>query len=320
MEGFTFPTNVKQIGSIGEGLRIYIEDYAYSYLQQYVGAAGYDTKLALLVGRSMVIDSQEVLFISGVVRGLHTETERGMTVFTHKSFEHARKDIDRYFRGFEIVGWMQSQPGFGLRLLPNAEEYHFKTFPDKSHVCMIMDSDEKMNAFYVQSADGSKLAEMKGYFIYYDKNRGMHEYMLDNKTTRIKVFSAESKGVTAAKADMPQEELDDTVGMLPGEVAVQRIRRNYLQRNGADTPFVSKEERRAGMFGGDTDNGQRYIGRELLKAGSIMSSTGGGMTKYSQPKSQRRVVNLLMSFCGVLLVVSLALGASMFQNMERLDL
>jgi len=319
MDGFTFPTNVKQIGSIGEGLRIYIEDYAYSYLQQYTSAQGYDTKLAFLVGRSMVIDSQEVLFISGVVRGLHTDTERGMVVFTHKSFEHARKDINRYFSGLEIVGWMQSQPGFGLRLLPAAEEYHFKTFPDRAHVCMIMDSEEKMNAFYVQDTDGIKLAEMKGYFIYYDKNRGMHEYMLDNKTTRIKVFSAEGKGIRDTSQDMQAEDFDDNSNMLPSEVAVQRIRRNYLQRNGSDTAFVSKEERRAGMFGKDMDDEPRHIGRELVKAGSIMSSASGGTSRYSQPKSQRRIVNLLMSFCGILLVVSLALGAGLLQNIERID-
>jgi|GEM_PF-402389 len=319
MDGFSFPTNVKQIGSIGEGLRIYIEDYAYSYLQQYIGTQGHETKLAFLVGRSMVIDSQDVLFISGVVRGLHAEPERGMLTFTGKSFEHALKDIGRYFGGLELVGWMQSQPGFGLRLLPSTEEYHFKAFPDKTHVCMIMDSDEKINAFYIQSADGARLVEAKGYFIYYDKNRGMHEYMLDNKTTRIKVLSAEGKGVGIREpaADEPLEEFGGGE-MLPGEVAVQRIRRNYLQRNGVEPARVTKEDRRAVASSRETEENPRYVGRELLKAGSIMSSSSGGTPRYSQPPSQRRVVNLLMSFSAVLLVVSLALGAGMLQNIERI--
>jgi len=324
MDVFTFPTNVKQIGSIGEGLRIYIEDYAYSYLQQYIGTQGNETKLAFLVGRSMVIDSQDVLFISGVVRGLHTEPERGMLTFTGKSFEHALKDIGRYFSGLELVGWMQSQPGFGLRLLPNAEEYHFKVFPEKSHVCMIMDSDEKMNAFYIQSADGSKLMEAKGYFIYYDKNRGMHEYMLDNKTTRIKVLSAEGKGkgVREPVVDEPLDDFEGSGEMLPGELAVARIRRNYLQRNGVEPTRVSKEDRRLVASSRETEESPRYVGRELLKAGSIMNSSSGGTQRYThtQPPSQRRLVNLLMSFSAILLVVSLALGAGMLQNIERISI
>ena len=320
MNGFEFPTNIKQIGSIGEGLRIYIEDYAYSYLQQYIDTQGYETKLAFLVGRAMVIDSQNVLFISGVVRGMYTETDRGMLTFTSKSFEHARKEIDRYFDGLGIVGWMQSQPGFGLRLSPNASEYHLKTFPDKSDVCMIMDNDEKMNAFFIQSGDGdtAKLVETKGFFIYYDKNRGMHEYMLDNKTTKIKVISAEGKGVHAEDGGIPPEDFEDDSDDMPsGEVAVQRIRRNYSQRNGKEAKETAKDARKSeGQAGGAKEN-SKFIGNMSTSLG--ISNSRAPSPRYLPASNQRRVVNLLMSFCAILLVVSLVLGAGMMQNIERID-
>ena len=321
MKGFEFPTNIKQIGSIGEGLRIYIEDYAYSYLQQYIDTPGYETKLAFLVGRAMVIDSQNVLFISGVVRGAHTETERGMLVFTNKSFEHARKEIDRYFGGLEIVGWMQSQPGFGLRLSPNAAEYHLKTFPERSNVCMIMDSDEKMNAFYIQSADGgegSKLVETKGFFIYYDKNRGMHEYMLDNKTTKIKVLSTEGKGRRVADDESDGEEYDgDSDDMPSGEVAVQRIRRNYSQRNGKDKDVVKDARASAQQISSVVKENTKHVGN--VKTNFGISKPRSSPSRYFPAPSQRRVVNLLMSFCAILLVVSLVMGMGMIQNIERID-
>ena len=229
MSGFNFPTNIKQIGSIGEGLRIYIEDYAYSYLQQYIDSSGSDAKLAFLVGRSMVIDSQDVLFISGVVRGLHTEFENGVLTFTKKSFENAKKEISRYFEGLEIVGWMQSQPGFGLRLSPVVTDYHLKTFTGKTNVCLIMDFEDKQYAFYFRNGEESELVEAKGYFVYYDKNRGMHEYMIDNKQSKIKVISAQGKRDNDKEHGQGRVDDIDTRGMPSGEAAVARIKRNYTK-------------------------------------------------------------------------------------------
>ena len=48
--GFTFPSNVKQMGNIDKKLKIYIEDYAYTYLYQYAKTGGGSEKLAVLVG------------------------------------------------------------------------------------------------------------------------------------------------------------------------------------------------------------------------------------------------------------------------------
>lgn len=317
MNGFEFPANIKQIGSIGEGLRIYIEDYAFSYLQQYIDTPGYDGSPAFLIGRALVIDSQNVLFISGVVRGMHCETEKGLQVFTAKSFEHARKEIARYFGGLEVVGWMVSRPGFGLRLSPNAAEYHLKTFPDRSAVCLVMDNEEKANSFYIQAdgADGSALSETRGFFIYYDKNRPMHEYMLDNRAGKIRVISAEGKGLRLVGETPPGKkpaEKDDG-DMSSGEVAVQRIRRNYSRRADSDseTEDVVKNARKSAGLLGLKDSPKYTPG---LTASSVRGASRG-----LRPPGQRRIVNLLMSFSAVLLVVSLVTGFSMVQSMERIE-
>ncbi len=187
MSEFEFPTNVKQIGSIGDGLRIYIEDYACSYLQHYAEAGGYEERLAFLVGRVLVIDNQTVLFISGVIQGQHTATERDMVSFTEKSWQHAKDEIKRYFKGLDIVGWMQSQPGYGVFLNSGYAAVHSKIFPREDQVLFVIDPAEKLNAFYIYDASQEKLTESQGYFIYYDKNRGMQEYMLDNKISSIKM-------------------------------------------------------------------------------------------------------------------------------------
>jgi hypothetical protein len=181
MDDFEFPTNVKQIGTIGQGIRIYLEDYVHSYLQQYSNSADYDERIGLLVGRYLVIDGEKVLFISGAIQGVSTNVENGITVFTQKSWAYAREQIKKYFRGLEIVGWVQSQPGYGTFLNTNYAEYHMQNFIKDYQAMFVMDPKDKVNGFYCWNETLDGLFETQGYFVYFDKNNGMHEYMLNNK-------------------------------------------------------------------------------------------------------------------------------------------
>ncbi|MDR1533255.1 MAG: LysM peptidoglycan-binding domain-containing protein [Clostridiales bacterium] len=210
MNDFEFPANIKQIGSIGEGLKIYVEDYVCTYLQQYAEAGGYEERLAMLIGQTMTIDGQEVLFISGAAQGLYSARGKDMTTFTEKTFQYVTEQIRKYFGGLRIVGWMQSQPGYGMFLNPACEAYHKQNFSDSRQVLFVMDPVEKSNEFYIWNADQTKLVETHGYFIYYDKNRGMHEYMLDNKVSRLKMPPSAKQGAPEelnAPASPPEDVL-----------------------------------------------------------------------------------------------------------------
>jgi len=181
MEQFELPANIKQIGSIGEGLRIYVEDYVCSYLYTYAEAGGYQERVAILVGRYLIIDNQPILFINGAVQGRYTEVRNGLTLFTERSMDYAQSCIDQYFPGMKIVGWMQSQPSYGIYLNSGYIDVHMNHFKKKYQVMFVMDPIEKTNAFYSYTKSGMTLEETKGYFIYYDKNESMHEYIMQNK-------------------------------------------------------------------------------------------------------------------------------------------
>jgi LysM repeat protein len=181
MEHNELPANIKQIGSIGEGLRIYMEDYVCSYLHAYAEAGGYQERIAILIGRYMVIDSQPILFINGAAQGKYTEVRNGLTIFTERSMEYAQTCVEQYFPGQKIVGWMQSQPSYCVYLNSGYIDVHISHFKKKYQVMFIMDPIEKTNAFYTYTKSGMTLEESKGYFIYYDKNEAMHEYMVRNR-------------------------------------------------------------------------------------------------------------------------------------------
>ena len=87
-EKTVLPANVKQIGSITGGSRIYMEDYACTYLQQYAQCEPSREKAAFLVGKSCEIDGEEILFISGVIKGKYTVRRGGMTELTEKSWQY----------------------------------------------------------------------------------------------------------------------------------------------------------------------------------------------------------------------------------------
>ena len=205
-------------------MRIYMEDYVCTYLNQYAQAGGYDERLALLVGRYLLIDSQPVLFINGAIQGKYTENEDGLLHFTEKTSAYAEAMIDEFFEGMEIVGWMQTQPGYGIFLNQQYAAYHFREFPKVNQVMFVMDPLENVNAFYTYNDDRTALAESRGYFIYYDRNTNMHEYMLSNKATEYTPQSASYPDVPKMERTDPHEDYSET---SPEGV----IRKRLEQRN-----------------------------------------------------------------------------------------
>ena len=180
------PSNIRQIGSISEGIKVYIEDFVYTYLKQYARAGKNCEKSGFLIGRQLIIDGEETLFVCGAVQGRGCVNEDGAGVFGPASYEYAEEQIDKHFRGFEIVGWMRSQPGFGTRLNPVCQQVHLSNFYKKHHVLFIIDPAEDVDAFYSWNDGMDALEEKTGYFIYYDKNNGMQEYMSQDKPIKLK--------------------------------------------------------------------------------------------------------------------------------------
>jgi LysM repeat protein len=235
MGEFTLPANIKQIGSIGDGLRIYIEDYVYTYLQQFAEAGGYDERIAFLVGRHMVIDGQSILFISGAIQGKGAEEQDGLLRFTEQSHAYADNMRAKYFDGAEIVGWMQSQPSYGLYLNQRYATYHRNHFTRENQVMFVMDPMERLNTFYLQSNDRNAMTEIRGYFIYYDKNAGMHEFMLNEKYTETTetFIPAEEPEPEPVMFWKKSEEREDPAEIIRNHQETRHKRRSALkQRRG----------------------------------------------------------------------------------------
>ena len=288
MNGFELPTNIKQIGSISEGLKIYVEDYVCTYLRQFAESGGHTEKVAFLVGKYMVIDGAPYVFVSGAIQGKFSEYTDNMESFTGSSYDYAAAELEKHFHGCEIVGWMQSQPGYGVHLNPAYADYHMNNFTRPYHLLFVMDPVEKLNLFYEWNKNMDGIAEASGYFVYYDQNKGMQTYMAANRILRSKPILADG-----VKEEPRSKEEASTAPRL----------KLFNEPKKEQTTFAQSQPK---------------TGRKPM--GSIKQTPPATEKKEGRSiDDMRRLSNLLVGLCAVLFVVSFIMGAGLLQSDNRIN-
>ena len=203
---FDPPARVKQMGGMESSIKIFMEDYVYTYLYQYGRSGGGKEKLAALVGRHYVVNGQETVVISGAIQGQETVQENGGERFTDETWEYIGGQMQKYFKGMSIVGWVHCQPGFGAFLMAKDEGFHREYFKEKWQVLYVLDTVDKLDTFYICNEEGTGLRQARGYFVYYDKNREMQDYMLENSMVKPKeVQVQEEREVAEAMTEERRE-------------------------------------------------------------------------------------------------------------------
>lgn len=225
---FEFPSNVRQIGGINKGIKIYFEDYAYTYIETLGKKSGKEEMAVFLVGYSVNELGEQILVVSGAVKPpCLTQAKDGLP-FSDDDWQYTREIISEYFEGLEIVGWARLQPGYGLYLSATDITSHYKDFSGRDSVLFLYDPEEKLDCFFAWNESQDDLAEVSGYFIYYDKNRQMNAYVSDMKKRKrsMRRVSDEAAAVEleAGEALLPgDDEGEEEAPSLP--IAVERAKR-----------------------------------------------------------------------------------------------
>lgn len=183
----TLPEKTKQMGALESQVRIYVEDYVYTYLYQYGKSNSGKEKVAALVGRHVEMDGEDAVIICGAIQGKGTTQKNGVVCFSEETWEYIGSQMQTYFKGMTLVGWVHMQPGFGSFLMSKDESFHQEFFKEKWQLLFVIDILEKMDTFYIYHDDNKGLRQARGYFIYYDKNQEMQDYMIDHSMVRPKL-------------------------------------------------------------------------------------------------------------------------------------
>lgn len=155
----SLPKNVRQIGETEKDKRVYIEDYAATFLE--------GTDCAVLLGEIWQNGNMKCLFVDGAVK---VEGEN----FEESVWEKVYREINTYFPGREILGWARSTDNQEEELPAYLTDIHREQFPGEDK--LLVWHGPEGSSIYLTESTGIK--KQPGYYIYYEKNEQMQSYMV----------------------------------------------------------------------------------------------------------------------------------------------
>lgn len=175
---FKMPKNIRQVGKSNAVKKIYVEDYVMTFIKQLAGGEYSGFKLAVLIGQCIRLENIRNIFVSGAVEVKDIDTS-GEITFSNDTWSVIYDDIKKYFTEAEIVGWFLGGPGYLLEDKEKIHKIHVDNFAGQDKVLLTYDNLEKEEAFY--SFENNRLTKQDGYYIYYEKNEEMQNYMIEHK-------------------------------------------------------------------------------------------------------------------------------------------
>ena len=171
------PNNIRQVGTPGEKIKIYIEDYVMTYLNQMTGEKPALQKAALLLGEKVKKESTDIYFISAAVAVVPMEWKEDRFKLSSDEWTALYDKINHYFKNRHILGWFLSRPGQAAAADGEIEKIHSDNFKDKGSIFYTADPLDREDAFYLY--ENGHLFRQHGYYIYYDRNEAMQNYMIE---------------------------------------------------------------------------------------------------------------------------------------------
>lgn len=210
------PKNIRQVGSPRGRHRIYLEDYVYTYLRS--TAKNSEACAGVFLGKSRVVKDIRYTFVSGVVECSAAVFQWESISLDESFWDYIYKEQKQYFTELEIVGWVLGKAGQAMELTPAVEAAHRKYFAGRDKILMLIDILEGEELFFIY--EQGYLQKREGYYIYYEKNLAMQEYMIykreeEMRLTELKYHELEKEN--AAEEEAMQEagltEEEDVEGM-----------------------------------------------------------------------------------------------------------
>lgn len=175
---FKMPKNIRQIGQVDLSKKIYAEDYVMTYIKQLAEKTTVGERKAVLLGQYIKSEGSRHIFINGAVEIIES-VDNKETMFSNEVWSEIYDCIKKYFTNVEIVGWYITKKDGPFDVDEHITKMHLDNFAGQDKTLLVYDPVEKEEAFYFY--DKGKLKKQSGYYIYYDRNEEMQNYMVENK-------------------------------------------------------------------------------------------------------------------------------------------
>lgn len=253
-ENFRMPKNIRQIGNINDLSRvIYVEDYVMSYMKQLSKKEQSEYKVAIFLGKYIYNNKDEKsIFIKGAIEMKDVNIMDG-DIFTDGLWTNVYEEIKKYFSDVEIVGWAIVGLGTMLNVEEQIKNLHINNFYGPDRLLFKIDTMENEEGFYV--FESNQLIKQSGYYIYYEKNEEMQNYMIaynqeertheeynDVTTKKIRNIIDEKENRKKSKNDRNMAHLTYAAGTLMTViilVVASTMLRNYHQMKNLESALES---------------------------------------------------------------------------------
>ena len=209
---FHVPRNIRQIGLAGGNVRIYIEDYVYTFLGRLADQKSHSKEVcgvAVFTGETKWDSGITYIFIRGALIAEDMEVTAEHIEFSEKIWEKIQENQIKYFPDQEVTGWFFSRPQMYLEAGELLTQVHLRHFGGEK-VLMLMEPTEREDAFFLY--ENGAMAKQRGYYIYYEKNPQMQEYMIEKKQelTREETEKVEDEAVISFRKIIRNKKVEKT--------------------------------------------------------------------------------------------------------------
>lgn len=296
------PKNIRQIGESSGIEKIYIEDYVMTHMKQLAAYGDEKPKVLILYGKREIIDNQLFWFISGAVQAEAIDSFMDKIVFDEKLWVQINETANRFFSGLAILGWAflkKSGDSYWDEMILSTHKKFFR--PDQKIFFEYIMTERIENMYLFENG---KMDRQTGFYIYYDRNESMQNYMLaykEEETEQPEEFTGDQ--ATKQFRAIVQEKKEQmrrrhTMGLLYGTSAILvmvimvigiTMLNNYEKMQNMEKVLYEisgqMEEVQAVETGEEAVNLKATDGTELAAGDDVVETTAGVITKTPDTQS-----------------------------------
>jgi len=212
------PRNIRACGQGGGVLPVYIEDYVETYIRRLTENEFPECSAAILVGQVMETEVGRCLFVRGAVNASKI-CVGDRPEFEENIWSEVYEKIRLYFPHDEVVGWCVAGPGFRLLQEEQFLRAHIDNFADSEKVFGCYESLEK--DLVLRICEGGSFQVLPGYYIYYEKNDEMQNYMLEEANVSRREVREEKSRIVETESCCKSDDIKQ-----PKELSKKKVERN----------------------------------------------------------------------------------------------
>lgn len=226
------PKDIKQMGTLDTGDRIYIESNAYQKMHTY--SKSLEKMVYIMLGCFDDFSGSTCIFVEDVIKMNEVEFNGKLPVWNDESWGYLYRKLRPEHENMIIVGWAIDICGQIPSMTAQLERVHQTYFGGIHQILLLMDTLEREEAFF--SNRNGYLKRREGFFIYYDKSIPERMSFIENDSIANgsieNVFSANSfieNGFSTNTSAIDNSSLNDS--MIDMEVKeAEKLHKNKKEK------------------------------------------------------------------------------------------